>query len=90
MEGTAECGEGVGGRGRGVAGRCRGVGGYQVLLDEDEFVEGRVSLVDGNLARCTIASSNKLFQYNGSCEHRHNHIPKDQSQLEGYLTISIQ
>ena len=50
MEGTAECGEGVGGRGRGVAGRCRGVGGYQVLLDEDEFVEGRVSLVDGNLA----------------------------------------
>ena len=50
----------MGGRGGGVVGWCCGVGGYHVLL-EDKFAEGRVSLVAGNLARRTIASSNKLW-----------------------------
>lgn len=57
--GNEDTSGGVGGRGGGVAGQCRGVGGYHVLPDEDKFAEGRVSL-DGILARCMIASSNKL------------------------------
>lgn len=40
------------------------MGGRTAL--EDEFVGGRVSLADGSLARCTIASSNKLCKNKGS------------------------
>lgn len=45
-----------------MAGCWGGTEGCCLRCDEDEFDEVCGSLEDGRLARCTIASSNKLCQ----------------------------